>query len=86
MSEPTAEPEEPTTFDGRLSRLEEIVSNLEEGDLELEDAIGRYKEGVALLKGCRELLGRYRAQVEELTGEAQASLRPYEGDPDAPRG
>lgn len=81
-SDPKAEP----TFDGRLSRLEEIVSTLEEGDLELEAAIGRYKEGVTLLKGCRDLLASYRAQVEELTGEAQESLRHYDEDPDISRG
>ena len=80
------DPQTETTFDGRLSRLEQIVTTLEEGDLELEAAIGEYKEGVSLLKGCRDLLASYRAQVEELTGEAQASLRPYADDPDADRG
>lgn len=79
-------PEDEASFDGRLSRLEEIVSTLEEGDLELEAAIGRYKEGVSLLKGCRDLLTTYRAQVEELTGEAQDSLRHYAEDPDISRG
>ena len=74
------------SFDSRLGRLEEIVSTLEEGDLELEAAIGRYKEGVSLLKGCRDLLSSYRSQVEELTGEAQETLRPYDEDPDANRG
>ncbi len=74
------------TFDGRLMRLEKIVTALEEGDLELEPAIERYKEGVALLKDCREILTGYRAQVEELTGEAQASSRPYDDDPDVARG
>ena len=44
------------------------------------------REGVALLKECRDVLGRYREQVEELTQEAEASLRPYEGDPDLPEG
>lgn len=74
--------EEPS-FDGRIQRLEEIVAALEEGGLELEPAIDRYKEGVALLKGCREILGGYQKQVEELTKEAEASLRPFAGDPDA---
>ena len=89
MSQQEPEPSSPqaeATFDGRLARLEEIVSTLEEGDLELEAAIGRYKEGVSLLKGCRDLLTSYRAQVEELTGEAQESLRHYADDPDVSRG
>lgn len=71
-------------FDARLGRLESIVGALEEGGLELEDALERYREGVDLLKGCREELGSYRRQVEELTGEAEASLRPFDGDPDVP--
>jgi len=74
--------EEPS-FDGRIQRLEEIVAALEEGGLELEPAIERYKEGVALLKGCREILGGYQKQVEELTKDAEESLRPFAGDPDA---
>ena len=69
-------------FDARLRRLEEIVQGLEDGELELEPAIERYREGVALLKGCRDILGGYKRQVEELTQEAEAALRPYPGDPD----
>ena len=70
-------------FDTRLERLEAIVVQLEQGGLELEPAIERYKEGVALLKGCRDMLGKYRRQVEELSREAEASLAAFEGDPDA---
>jgi exodeoxyribonuclease VII small subunit len=79
---PDQTPDQAASFDARLARLEEIVHALEEGELELEPAIARYKEGVGLLKDCRGLLGQYRAQVEELTAEAQASLRPYDQDPD----
>jgi exodeoxyribonuclease VII small subunit len=67
-------------FDARLARLEEIVAALEDGDLELEQAIERYREGVSLLKGCRELLGGFRKQVEELTRDAETT--PFAGDPD----
>lgn len=69
-------------FDARLARLEEIVTALEDGGLELEPAIERYREGVALLRGCRELLASYQRQVEELTRDGE-SPRPYAGDPDA---
>lgn len=69
-------------FDARLARLEEIVTELEGGGLALEPSIERYREGVELLKGCRALLGGYRKQVEELTRDAEASLKPYAGDPD----
>ena len=71
-------------FDGRLARLEELVGSLEEGGLELEASIEGYKEGVALLKSCREILAGYQKQVQELGLEAEAAT-PYPGDPDAQR-
>ena len=67
-------------FDQSLGRLEEIVAELEQGGVGLEDSLEQYKEGVALLKGCREQLAGFRAQVEELTADG---LRPFAGDPDA---
>ena len=80
--------EEPqqTTFDQRLTRLEEIVAELEGGGVDLEPAIDRYKEGVNLIKSCTELLSGYRKQVEELTRDADGELRAYAGDPDVDPG
>lgn len=73
----------PTMFDESLERLEEVVGELEEGGLGLEESLERYKEGVGLLKGCRERLASFRAQVEELTAEG---VMDHDGDPDAPAG
>jgi len=78
-----ASTEKEAGFDERLARLEAIVTELEGGELSLEPAIERYQEGIELLKGCHGILGRYRQRVEELTGEAEAALRPFAGDPDA---
>ena len=74
--------EEPT-FDRRLERLESIVAELEKGELSLEPAIERYQEGVELLKDCHGILQRYQKRVEELTADAEESLRPFADDPDA---
>ena len=86
---PDAERPDPTAdaspgFDQRLEKLESIVTRLEEGGLELEPAIESYREGVALLQECRTVLSGYRQQVEELTEDAEAALKPYAGDPDIP--
>ena len=45
----------------------------------LEEALERYKGGVGLLKGCRERLAGFRAQVEELTADGVVD---HAGDPD----
>lgn len=70
------------TFDQRLAKLEQIVSELEQGKIGLEAAIERYQEGTALVRQCRALLDGYQKRVEELT---ESGSKPYEGDPDAPK-
>lgn len=76
------------TFDQSLGRLEEIVVDLEGGGLGLELSLERYKEGVGLLKGCRDRLAAFRAQVEELKpdGSLVSAGGPGRGKSAAPRG
>jgi exodeoxyribonuclease VII small subunit len=57
-------------FETHLGKLEEIVDDLESGDLELEAALERYQEGVKRLKNCYELLTRAEQQIKKLVGEA----------------
>ncbi len=76
------EPEQ--DFDARLARLGEIVTQLEEGGAGLEEALGSYREGIELLGACRKTLDGYRQEVEELTRGAEANLKAYGADPDAP--
>jgi exodeoxyribonuclease VII small subunit len=54
-------------FDERLAQLEELVAELEGGELSLEDSLARYGRGVELLKACRGQLEAFRARVEELS-------------------
>lgn len=65
-------------FDARLDRLEELVAELEGGELGLEEAMERFAEGVKLLGGCRESLGGYEKRVEELATEAEEGLQALE--------
>ena len=83
MSDESETPPEGQSFDGRMRRLEDIVSELEGGELELEPAIARYQEGIELLKQCHGVLRGFRSQVEELTAGAESELQPFTGDPDA---
>lgn len=70
-------------FDEKLSALEKLVMELEQGDLGLEDSLASYKRGVELLKSCRTQLSGYQAQVQELLADAGGETKPLEGDPDA---
>lgn len=58
--------EDPEAFEDALARLEEIVHDLETGELTLEDAFARFEEGVRLAKSCRSRLDGMEARVGEL--------------------
>ena len=82
MSPKSKQNEPGANFDSKLARIEAIVAELEEGGLDLEAAIARYKEGVELRKECGAVLAGFKKQVEELTQDADNALRAYDGDPD----
>ncbi|MEX0892752.1 MAG: exodeoxyribonuclease VII small subunit [Gemmatimonadota bacterium] len=50
----------------RLRRLDEIVAGLEREDLELEDALALFEEGVGHIRAAREVLERATQRVDQL--------------------
>ena len=63
-TEPRSEP----GFEQGLARLEQIVHELEEGDVGLAESLARYEEGVRLLRRCHDLLERAERRIELLSG------------------
>ena len=51
-----------------------LVSQLERGELSLEDALKCYQEGVALVGYCQKSLERTAAEVEVLTERMNQSI------------
>jgi len=58
------------SFEQSLKELEEIVSRLERGNVELERSISIYERGESLRKHCDELLKSAEAKVEKITLDA----------------
>jgi exodeoxyribonuclease VII small subunit len=58
-----------------LARLEEIVRRLEADDLELDDALTLFEEGVGRLRAARERLASAELQVQKVLEEAGGDLR-----------
>lgn len=54
------------TLGQRMARLEQILSRLEREDLELEDALALFEEGVAHLRESEQLLRVAELRVERL--------------------
>ena len=67
-------------FEDALSRLEKIVSYLENGSLSLDEALGRYEEGIRLSKTCAKKLEAARRKVEILLKSEDGSVELKEFD------
>ncbi|MCC6513956.1 MAG: exodeoxyribonuclease VII small subunit [Geothrix sp.] len=59
-------PPEPPSFDDGLDRLEALVQQLESGSLSLEEALGRFEEGVQLSQTLQKQLAEAQRRVEVL--------------------
>ena len=60
----------PATYEAALQELEQLVGRLESGDLPLEELMGGYQRGAALLKFCRDKLESVENQVKVLESGA----------------
>jgi exodeoxyribonuclease VII small subunit len=67
-------------FETSMKRLEEIVHDLEKGDLPLEDSIKVFEEGMVLIKFCSEKLEEVEQKVTMLVkeGDGKYTHRPFE--------
>lgn len=62
-------------FEKAMERLEKIVSDLESGEISLEDALKKYEEGVKLSRLCMEKLSQAERKVEILTKALNGELK-----------
>jgi len=70
----------PKDFETALKRLEEIVKELEEGELTLEKSLERYEQGVRLARFCSAKLDEAEARIEMLQkDESGEPIRDAEG-------
>jgi exodeoxyribonuclease VII small subunit len=53
-----------------LTDLEELVEELESGDLPLEKALKKFEEGIKLTRGCQAALKEAEQKVEVLLNSA----------------
>lgn len=80
MSEPER-PIEELGFEEAMQSLDTLVSDLESGQLPLEEMVGAYERGMSLLRVCRARIDTARRRVEainlNLEGKPQATLTEF---------
>jgi exodeoxyribonuclease VII small subunit len=70
-SGPEKEPQ-PPTFEEALSRLEEIVEELDDGNVPLARSLELFREGTELAARCRKLLTEAESTLQEVMASAEA--------------
>jgi exodeoxyribonuclease VII small subunit len=81
----------PKSFEAALAELEQILADIEAGEVPLEESLVKYERGQFLIQHCRAVLGQAEKQIEQLgKGEGdelratpmQATPLPPEEQPD----
>jgi exodeoxyribonuclease VII small subunit len=65
---------EKMTFKEALSRLEEIVKELESEKISLEESLQKFELGIKLSSLCLKKLNEAEKKIEELTRDADGKL------------
>ncbi|HUF47873.1 MAG TPA: exodeoxyribonuclease VII small subunit [Vicinamibacterales bacterium] len=54
-------------FESAIAELEQIVKQLEDGDLPLDRSLALFERGVELSRYCHDTLGAAQRRIEQLT-------------------
>lgn len=75
----------PRSFEEALQELEQIVSDIEGGQVGLEESLVKYERGTFLIRHCRGVLTAAEQQIELLSKTPDGGMvaTPMDGDPAA---
>jgi exodeoxyribonuclease VII small subunit len=74
-SEADPPPVETLSFESALRELEQIVTRLEQGEVDLEDSINLYERGQALKAHCEKKLKSAESRLEKIVAGAKGAER-----------
>ena len=57
------------SFEEQMENLEKIVSELEKGDLNLDDSVAKFEEGIKISKECNKILEEAEKKITILVNK-----------------
>jgi exodeoxyribonuclease VII small subunit len=69
---PAAHP--PGRFEAAYAELRQVIAQLEEGGLDLEDAVRLFERGTGLVTRCQEIIDDAELRVTRLAAESASPL------------
>ena len=64
----------PKNFEDALRELEQILGEIERGEVGLEESLEKYERGNFLIQHCRSVLNRAEQQIDLLSKAADGGL------------
>ena len=68
------EQEEGPSYEESFARVEELVKELESGELSLKESLRKYEEAVKSMNRCYELLDQAQKKIELLVKDAEGRV------------
>jgi len=60
------------SFEQAIKELGSIVEKIEQGQISLDDSLGQYEKGMALIKHCKGILEKAEKRIEKVSGEQKS--------------
>jgi exodeoxyribonuclease VII small subunit len=64
----------PSSFEGAYRELQQVVGQLEDGSVDLEQAVRLFERGTELVKLCERIVDEAELRVTRLTAESASPL------------
>ena len=74
----------PKTFEDALAELEQILGDIEAGQVGLEESLAKYERGTFLIRHCRAVLAKAQTQIELLSKTPDGGLQAEPMDETSP--
>lgn len=65
----------PQTFESALRELEQIVQQLQNGQMPLQESLQSFERGIALYRQCQGLLEQAELRIRQI-GDAELNAKP----------
>jgi len=60
---------QPIHFEKSMAELQDIVTQLEKGELPLEDSLKQFEQGITLARKCQDILNQAEQKIEMLSAK-----------------
>lgn len=59
------------SYEKKYKALEDIVRQLDDGELSMSELLNQYKKGLTLVKGCADMLDSVEGEIQQIIEEVR---------------